>query len=224
MKNPDKKALCQVIFSIIPREKVAELVLYGSNKFGSDIDIFVILHGYDLYSSFSVGEIDFTIVGAAWLPTLIQNLDPIVIEPILTGERIYGREILPAKDEIKRRRGTINAADYLLQCSDICLAWATDHLDKKNFRASACCLVFAISYLLYAKRYALGRRVMIFKNLRVRMECQDLDRANSIFKGKKSPPEEDLVDLIENIHKSLTDMYNCLIVSPRLKREEKKPE
>ena len=224
MENVSKKELLEAVFSVIPKKKVAELVFYGSNNIGSDLDVFAVIHGNCLYGSVSFGKIDVTFVGSIWLSTLIQNLDPIVIEPILTGERIYGRELLPSKSEIKKRKGTINAADFLLQCSDICLAWAREHLAKERLKDSATCLVFSISYLLFAERYSLRQRVITFKNLRKQVKCRNLDEALAFYKGKRTPKLLELLNLIKSTRQSLTKTYNRLIAFPRLKKGREKPE
>ena len=79
-----------LLFSAIPMEQIESVTWYGNRK-GKDTDLFVVLKGNeDRYGGFFYKQLDIAFLSRSLVPPLIENLDPLITEPLLTGKGIFG--------------------------------------------------------------------------------------------------------------------------------------
>ncbi len=144
-----------------------ELVVWYGNRQGRDIDLLVILKGglsNTIIGSCGYGLLDIGFVGKSWVPMMIKHLDPIIVEPILTGEIIWGENNQWCQDILKQEVDE-DIPIYLLQSAEIFYEWSVLHTFENRFREAILTLSFACSYILYAEKYWSGKNLVLFKDL-----------------------------------------------------------
>lgn len=156
------------LFCFLPVSKdQIELVIWCGNRYGKDTDLLVVLNGelsQTMIGYCGNGKLDIGFVGKDWIPVMIKHLDPIIVEPILTGETIYGDSNAWGQD-ILNRVVDEDIPIYLLQSAEIFYEWAINHVFENRLREAILTLCFACSYILYAERYWGGKNLVLFKNL-----------------------------------------------------------
>lgn len=197
----NKKHILERLFSVIPEEHIRSVYLYG-NTIGFDVDIFVLLKGDYLYNSMYIKPLDVTYVGMAWLPLMIRNCDPAVIEPLFNGKRLFGENVDPS------RYLDLNFEDapvYLLQCAEIFFSWSIGFAMRNQLGVAMQNIVHAYSYLVFAMHYWKNNRVLTYKeavNDPTNMTLKEIHDLN------KSPTPITIIQVAGAIHRTrelLTD-------------------
>lgn len=138
-------------------------VWYGSRRPGADIDIMVVQESEAASIGTLCGNLDLFVLGRARFEALVKLRDPMVTEPILTGELVFGDRRVWAG-----LRGDLEHSAPSADCVSHCCRRALEEaLSAHNF----CCtaeasgtltharwaldnLSYAISYLSFARHYA----------------------------------------------------------------------
>lgn len=162
----DKKEIRNLLFKLFGQpyfQSKCTAVLYGSQKKNRDIDILLIQKDRTPTPHLLAGQIDFFIVSESNFKTLLKLLDPVVVEPVLTGEILFGdtdkwdrlkKRVSNTKPKhacsehagLKSLEETLSTnriwRQYQSERDPILLEWAFQNLS------------FAISYLSFAQYYS----------------------------------------------------------------------
>lgn len=157
-------SVLQKIFCLFKKERIKLIIHYG-NLNGRDIDIFIILKDNIDYNCIKTEKLDITFVGLSQAHIMAKNFDPLLIEPIMLGNIIYGnkKEIV---DSIRNNKNNKEISKYLRNKSKTFLAWAIDHLNKQNFYNACDCIRFSISFYCFSVYYNKNKKIIYFNNLK----------------------------------------------------------
>ncbi|MEI8339540.1 MAG: hypothetical protein WCF94_02650 [bacterium] len=155
--------ILRLLFLSLKQEYVVAVLWYG-NKKGDDTDLFVVLKADCPYQTYQILYLDVVCVGESYISKLAENLDPVVIEPIKTGELIYG-DISKFVNITNYVTVTSDTSIYLARCSLIFYGWGVSYSFQNNHRAAIQNLCFSYSYLLFATEYFKGDDIVLFKRL-----------------------------------------------------------
>lgn len=133
---------------------------YGSREKDRDIDLLVITRERNLDNSFiSYGQLDVIFISKGAVQSLIELRDPIIMEPIINGEVVYGKPLqlqkLNMNEEMKRK--TISylyekgMADYSSSLKYFSM-YKNTNIDE-YFRRSIINLGYAYSYVILSFEY-----------------------------------------------------------------------
>jgi hypothetical protein len=202
------QVLCRLSCLLPIKGDQAELVIWYGNRQGRDIDLLVILSGelaHTMIGYCSDGLLDVGFVGKDWIPTMIKHLDPIIVEPMLTGEIICGKDN-QWKQNILKQVIDEDIPIYLLQSAEIFYEWAVNLVFEDRFREAVSTLCFARSFILYAERYWSGKSLVLFKDLLSGDDglCIRQDREKA--KKKKLISELDVCQALTKTRLMLTDL------------------
>jgi len=209
--NPD--GILKTLFRILPNDckEIESVFLYG-NKQGRDVDLFVIFGGKlanaplgrHIHDSLDVG-----FVGTNFVQTMITHFDPIILEPILTGQTIFGNHI-DYREIVLRQVIDSNTPRYLLGCANTFFEWAIGSADKGLFKESIFNLSFTQSYISYALHYWKGGGLVLFKELLVCKEGFLIKRLREKAKSDETISETELCRFFNEVRRSLTEIKNLL--------------
>lgn len=188
----EKETILKEIFNLIPPESVKFIIHYG-NLSGQDIDIFVVLKNSSGYKHIGSNLFDIACVGENSLGKALKYFDPIITEPILTGQIIYGESIKNLQREMGLLRANRRTVAYLVKCAALCYSWAKQHYLENNPQGAIVTLSFAVSYGYFAEYYnnnqkviTLAKLIEVFPNsllteirslvtIRIKVELTELD-------------------------------------------------
>ena len=201
------KEILSHLFSVIPKEQIVFIIWYG-NKKGEDVDLFVVLKGNVHFGSLSNIPLDVGYIGIAWIPMMIKYLDPIITEPLLTGDVIYG-QVGQKEYYLLRQKIDADSSIYLLQCAEIFYEWAVKLAFENKLRESLFTLTFVHSYILYAFKYWSDNKIVTFKDL------LHSDDGLLIMKNRKKAKQKlifrsDVFLAFNQARKMLTDLRNVV--------------
>jgi len=136
-------------------------ILYGSRRPGRDIDILVVLNCAPPVPTAVLGYLDLLMFGRDYFDTALSLFDPVVVEPVLTGELLFGNEQFLAdwRKQVTCGHPGKDSVNYLLARSVTELVSSRHILNgdtgvgeyvKWSFQN----LSFSIAYASFAKRYA----------------------------------------------------------------------
>jgi hypothetical protein len=158
------KNILQKLFQIVEKENIVLAVYYG-NRNGRDIDIFVIEKDGDYYRQCNIDNIDITIVGSEYFDYLFLMFDPLVTEPVLTGESIFGCHLNDLRKKLLFSEVEAKASEHLRK-----FAWQIFDAAKYFFKHNSCeesaiNISFCFSYLCFANFYRKQKKVISFASL-----------------------------------------------------------
>lgn len=160
-----KKELRDLIFKLFGEthfQSGAYAVLYGSEK-GRDIDVLLVQEDRIPTQNLLAGQTDFFIISKSNFDMLLGLLDPVVVDPVLSGEIILGdsNEWYKLRKQIKDTSPETACSEHAVlrsleeslstnriwcqyqnESDPVLLEWAFQNLS------------FAISYLSFARRYS----------------------------------------------------------------------
>lgn len=161
--------LRETLARITPQD-IISAIRYG-NRGGRDDDIFLIVRGGNAYESHQHGALDVTLVGEDWLPSMLTRLDPIVTEPILTGDALFGEPIDRWITQLQATRADENTVDYLLFHARLFLEWAAqcakeDRLPEalENVSFAAGFSAFGVYYQTHTQAVSLRRLMQAWQH------------------------------------------------------------
>lgn len=152
------------IFSAFPQTEIASIIRYG-NFYGKDVDVFLIIKTNCLYNCWQRELLDVTCVGGSNFFEMMRNLDPIVIDPILSGLEVFGNNLNSLKNIILKTKATKDTSMYLSKVSSLFFEWAIQHLNQRNLVQASDALRFSISYLIFAKHYYFNEKPIKYLEL-----------------------------------------------------------
>lgn len=160
----ESREIVNMILAAFSESRVLSIFRYGSGS-GRDVDVFVLLRGDAPYIKLDKGVYDITAIGSTWEPVLVNNRDPLIVEPVFGGKELYGSAAFDLKTRISVFPPDLDCPDYLRQCSSLFFSWAVFHERGGNFRVALETLRFAASYALIADHYAAGNELFLFSDL-----------------------------------------------------------
>ena len=181
--------ILEQLFKFFNRKKIYSIVWYGNRK-GKDIDIFVVSISNKIYERMIKGQLDVTLIEKYQLHHLINCLNPIVTEPILTGQVIWGNPLLYEKAMLNSINSGTLAVTHLLDSSFRIYREAQTALSKNNVNDALINLSFSISFYYFALHYKNHRKAITFKELLAEYQ-------NSILSESYSALKRDALDLVE---------------------------
>jgi len=146
-----------------PDNPVLGVVWYGSKDPLGDFDYFIVQKNIMGVQHLSAGVLDISLLGKDFFESLLQKLDPIATEPILTGEFEFedNNFLMRARDFVNNAKCDRSVVSYLITRSveEYLSARSTtsrviNQQGSGTFAYSALVsLSFALTYLAFAKYY-----------------------------------------------------------------------
>ena len=198
-----KQYILNKIFSIFSVEDIKTIIYYG-NKKGKDIDIFVIIPGEISYNCICHNEFDITYVGEYWIDEMIKYFDPLLTEPILTGDLLYG-EISEISQKLQTIYSSKETERYLKGKATGFLHWAKIYLENDTLLQSCNCIRFSISFYLFANYYKHNTHPVTFSKLTKKYQTTILKKATALTKNQKSILPHEVNGLIHKTRNLLTN-------------------
>ncbi len=202
-----EKIINQIIL-FFGKENVKLIFHYGNRK-GRDIDIFVILKDDSEYNCLKIMNLDISYVGLSEALVMAKNLDPLLTEPILFGDFLYGE-----KDELRSSFIRINSSKeivkYLQDKSNNYLNWAETYFNSCNLSLSCDCIRFSLSFYLFSLYYAKNTKVINFKSILTIYKDYSLliRKAEILAKNEHIASIELVNELLKENKKILTKIFN----------------
>lgn len=159
----NKKEILLTLFKQFNETEIVLVILFG-NRGGLDVDIFVLLMGTVTYGNISIGNLDVSYVGSYWLENLIYNLDPIITEPIMTGEVLYGDQSFIDKTKLRFRVKDC-VPIYLYRNARLFYDWTRSFVEEGQLKKALINISFVYSYLMFARDYQNIKNVLTYKEL-----------------------------------------------------------
>lgn len=158
-----KEMIINLIFLIFGEDNINIIAYYG-NKKGRDIDIFLILNDDYDYNCLKIGKLDITYIGLNKVLEMAKNLDPLLTEPVLFGDILYG-DVADIKNLINQPNLKVEIASYLFDKSASFLNWAEIYFRNDNLVLACDCLRFSLSFYLYSLHYSSKDKVIDFNSI-----------------------------------------------------------
>lgn len=191
------------VFSIFDKDDVKIIIYYG-NKGGRDIDVFVILTGEIEYSCIYKDFFDITYVGERNVNKMIKNFDPLLTEPLLTGDVLYG-ELSHIKNNLMISNYSKKTFEYLKGRSKMYFNWAEKHFENGDLIYSCDCLRFSLSFFYFAIHYKKGGKIITFSDLLKKdNNCKNIKKIEKIVKNKKKVTNKLVKKMLIKVFKILT--------------------
>ena len=177
--------------NVISKENLVISILYGSRKDGSDIDIFSVYSEEPLQVSNVFGRFDLLNLGFHEVESLIQNLDPLVTEPIIQGELIIGQHDIytDMRESLHGVKSNSNSVQWLFNKSiEYYIKSHTEYIVRKRnlvesqFKRITVNLGFSFSYFSFAKYYDKCARNVI--SLHELLNNPEVDLVKEFFRRK----------------------------------------
>jgi len=192
------------IFSIFGENNIETVMHYG-NKQGEDIDIFVIVYGDIEYNCMHHNKLDITYVGSYHVNEMIACFDPLLTDPILTGEMIFGdsNKIIHKLNKCRASKKTIA---YLRKKAIQFFQWGEIHFMKGDFNAVCDCIRFSTSFCCFADYYGKKFNVISFLDIigQYPNEFELVVKAKRYARSKKNIPADDIRAIMEQTRQILT--------------------
>ena len=143
--------------------QTVHVVLYGSRKPERDIDIVVVQSEKARGPTLTVGRLDLFVIERKQFTALLSLLDPVITEPLLTGELLFGNsaswELLQKKtrgvapNRAAEEHATRRSFEEYLIADQLWQQYQTDAAPE-TLRWCLQNLSFSISYASFARHYA----------------------------------------------------------------------
>jgi len=161
----NKKWILERLFSVFPEKMVKFIIWYG-NRDGRDIDLFIVstklLINYGVTRKF---PLDVVYMSESFFKESIKNLDPMAIDPILTGKLIYGKNIGNLKTEIRKIQPTEKTRKYLLERAKTFFEWTKHYYRNNNLKETLTGIQFTLTYVYFVKYYQNNSKIISFTDL-----------------------------------------------------------
>lgn len=152
-----------------------------------------------------INNFDITYLSLREASKIARNLDPLITEPILFGEIIYGNDH-DIRQAIKNPNSREEVIKYLKEKSIIFLNWAKDHFKKNNLALACDCIRFSLSFYYYAKYYNKSREPISFKAINKIFvnEFKLIKQAELLFKSNQDLSVNQVINLLHKTEGILT--------------------
>lgn len=153
--------ILKYVFDIFEKEDVRAVIYFG-NKGGLDIDIFVVINKDIEYNCIKRDKLDITYAGGERLNEMVLHWDPLITEPIMSGETIYG-DISGICEKINTTTVPLREiCDYLDKKARQFIQWAEIYFQRGDLVNVCECLRFAISFSCFFRYYQGGQSLTTF--------------------------------------------------------------
>lgn len=198
-------------------EKVSEdfdldnciLVILFGNRNGADTDLFILLNDDSKYYNTSIENLDITHMGIKWLDSFLIGLDPLITEPILTGEVIKGNTFF--FEETKRKiKHNDQVPFYLYQRAILIYEWTLNLIEEEKYKEALINISFIHSYLMFLKEYLRSDKILTFQEI-----CNKYPvvvSAKKRIKNHSSISAEFISCLLIELEEELTKSYKLLLL------------
>ena len=157
-----KVKLVDSIIGLSP-EKLVLLIQYGSRDSTSDSDYLAIYDGFSMIDNLKVGRLDIVALSRDVLTRYMNLMDPMITEPLLKGNRIFGdsKYLKTSLDKLNQIRPTDAVIRFLLCRSTqqyieaYNISIEENDMNKRLSRRFWSALSFSISYWCFASHYQL---------------------------------------------------------------------
>lgn len=194
------------IFSIFNKKNV-RLVIYYGNKQGKDIDVFVVVAGESEYNCIHQGHFDVTYIGEKWLKSMINHLDPLLTEPVLTGDVLYG-SVGYIKDNLSNVDPSKKVVNYLTNKTLQYHEWANAHFQNGDLVYACDCARFSLGFYCFATHYQNCTRITTFST--VLNESNDkralIKKITTMAKNKEKLTFVNVKYILTKTHEILTNL------------------
>lgn len=202
----NKEYTLNKIFEIFNKSKVILVILFG-NRNGSDTDIFLLLDDDSIYNNTIIEDIDITHIGIRWTDGLMKNLDPILTEPLLTGEVIFGD--LDVFENLKTKIKHSNRAPiHLYQSAVLFYEWTLNFINHGEYKKALINISFIYSYLMFSKEYATSDKILTYQDISNKHPI--LKETKNLIKKHDSVTKEEIFCLMKKLKSDLTKTSNSL--------------
>ena len=178
-----KKNILNMLFSRIDNNNVYSVIHYG-NRNESDIDLCIIINAPVQYQKTSIAELDITIFSHDYFDYLISMWNPLVTEPVLNGEVIYGASIDNYRRMILSREPNQKIIEHLHDFAQQISRAAMNLRKEKKYHDSLINIMFTLSFLAYANYYKDSKRPILFKDLLLINRASLLNKVYASVKSK----------------------------------------
>lgn len=198
---------------------LAGVIWYGSKDSLGDRDIIIIHHEISGVQHLSAGKLDITLLGCDYFENLLNKLDPIVTEPILTGTIVCENKqyISKANKWASSKKCDIGLVQYLVSrsieeyfsSSSLISGINPVHSELPHLQSALVSMSFAYSYLSFAKYYKnnLDTNIIALKRLLLHYPKSKtkevLDKVKKQKRGEYSPS---LADIEKIFREFLTEL------------------
>lgn len=152
--------IVEILGSLLRADHLSSLVCliwYGSRQSDADIDLFLISSKETNWRHCSFGRLDLTCMPLEEFQSRMRRLDPVAVEPILTGDCVAGRAktVQELKSELLREPLPRLAVPYLLRRSLEEYLTSSSLVDLHSTNRGQTCLLWSLINLGYAFSYRL---------------------------------------------------------------------
>jgi len=205
-----QKQISAKVLSIFPAKMVKLVIWYGNRK-GRDIDLFIVLKGVFVdYGVTRKFPLDIVYMSESFFKKSIKNLDPMAIDPILTGKLIYGKNINNLKIKIRKIQPNEKTKKHFLERAKTFLEWTKHYHQGNNFRETLTGIHFTLTYIYFAKYYQDNSKIISFANLLEVYKNTTLEESLFVLKKGLFNETNRLLFETENI---LTNHSNMLFLA-----------
>jgi len=179
----ETKEIKEYLVSIFPEKLIKTAIWYG-NKKGQDIDVFIILKNNIQYNCFQYKEFDISYINETKIIKMLSNFDPLITEPILTGQEIYGEYLSVLKKKLLSIKADENIVEYLMNRAKEFYNWSEKHLATNENKKAIITLTFVISFINFANYYKHHEHVITFKELNKKFPDNLLSEIMALLKNR----------------------------------------
>lgn len=216
INNVQYESIIDYLFYKFGENSISQINIFGSNIYlenhNKDIDILIIRQQNSDYDQKIINRFDISIISSKKINTFIVHLDPLAIEPIITGKNIYVKNNFHL-EEIPTIDNSLQICEYLINRSKIYYNWTTsslggyqnliEQLNTNNIMNILLNLSFVASYLLYSLHYSVDSVVITFNELIKKYPSSIV----KIIMDQKHNPNPD-ISIIKNIVNKIENTFN----------------
>ena len=193
------------IFTLMGKRKVVLVIYYGNKTNSNKMDLFVVLDNDCQYNCMDWKDLDITYIGFKHLHEMIDHLDPILTEPLLTGEIIYSTILTGFDKSILDDVDFAPVAPYLRQKALKFLNWAQTHYSNNNCKSAAESARFALGFYYFSNYYKVNNQITTFAELMKELDCPVLKSLTAVAKEEIMLPYAQVGKLLAEVHNLLTN-------------------
>lgn len=207
----DKSGILSMLEPITSGKGIKSILWYG-NRRGRDIDLLVVYGGDDYYPVKwgKEGEVDALFLGEKLLLKMISRLDPVATEAITKGVEIYGKEQGRYRELLSKVRTNPATINYLAKYAERLFSTVGPLLKMGNNRDALTTLSFSLSYVLFARNYIKGGKVVSFEEIVKQPESGVLRKMRKKIRALNPPTRREVKKFFRMTRKALTAFIDML--------------
>lgn len=155
-------------------KETALLIQYGNLDSTRDIDLCLILPDDLNTNNFTLGKLDLFVLNKSLFLDLVSMLDPIITEPLYTGDLIIGSEsdfsslkekLINTKPNDRAIRHLVLRAFETLLSGESFFNFYLNDKNPENLKKTFNNLAFSISYASFARYYSINENIITLDKL-----------------------------------------------------------